>query len=147
LKIAIEESGAVVTHDPMPVVQGDPTQLVQVFQNLVGNAIKFRGKEPPRVDVSVRRNGGDWQLAIRDNGIGVDGQYAERIFIIFQRLHGREYPGTGIGLPISRKIVERLGGRMWVESAPGIGSTFYFTLPRLRDRDPAGAPKISSSRV
>jgi PAS domain S-box-containing protein len=147
LKMAIEESGAIVTRDPMPVVRGDLTQMVQVFQNLVGNAIKFRGKEPPRIDVSIRRNAGDWLLAVRDNGIGVDAQYAERIFIIFQRLHGREYPGTGIGLPISRKIVERHGGRMWVESAPGKGSTFFFTLPRLRDREPESAPKAASSRV
>jgi PAS domain S-box-containing protein len=147
LQMAIEESGAVVTHDPMPVVQGDLTQLVQVFQNLVGNAIKFRGKEPPRVDVSIRRNAGDWLLSVRDNGIGVEAQYSDRIFLIFQRLHGREYPGTGIGLPISRKIVERHGGRMWVESEPGKGSTFFFTLPRHRDREPDNAPKSASSRI
>jgi len=147
LQMAIDESGTAVTRDPMPVILGDPTQMVQVFQNLVGNAVKFRGTEPPRVHVSVRPNGGEWLLAVRDNGIGVDAQYAERIFIIFQRLHGREYPGTGIGLPISRKIIERHGGRMWVESEPGKGSTFFFTLPRLPGRDREGAPKAAPSQV
>ncbi len=142
LKVAIAETGAVVTHDPLPVVTGDSSQMVQVFQNLVGNALKFRGKEPPTVHVSARRQGAEWLFAVRDNGIGFDPQYAERIFIIFQRLHGRDYAGTGIGLPISRKIVERHGGRMWVESEPGKGSTFFFTLPRLSDesRDAAAEP-------
>ena len=145
LQVAIEESGAVLTREPLPMVLGDTTQMVQVFQNLVGNAIKFRGKEPPRVHVSVRRHAGEWRISVRDNGIGVDGQYQERIFIIFQRLHGSEYPGTGIGLPIARKIVERHGGRIRVESEPGKGSTFFFTMPVLADRDPAGASRAKIS--
>jgi signal transduction histidine kinase len=146
LRMAIEESGAAVTHDSLPVVGADPTQMAQVFQNLVGNAIKFRGKEPPRVHVSVRWRTGEWLFAVRDNGIGVEADYLERIFIVFQRLHGSRYPGTGIGLPISRKIVERHGGRMWVESEPGKGLTFFFTLPRLPDRDREEAPKAAATR-
>jgi PAS domain S-box-containing protein len=130
LKVAIEENGAVVTHDSLPMVMADNSQLVQLFQNLIGNAIKFRGKEPPRVHVSAGRNGNGWVFSVRDNGIGIAPEYAERIFIIFQRLHGlEEYPGTGIGLAICQKIVEQHGGRIWVESEVGKGATFYFNLP------------------
>ena len=131
LKVAIEENGAVVTHDPLPTVMVDNPQWVQLFQNLIGNAIKFRGNEPPRVHVSASRNGNGWIFSVRDNGIGIAAEYAERIFIIFQRLHSRqEYAGTGIGLAICQKIVERHGGRIWVESEVGKGATFYFTLPK-----------------
>ncbi|HEX7765262.1 MAG TPA: ATP-binding protein, partial [Nitrospira sp.] len=130
LRIAIEENRAVVTHDALPVVTADGGQLGQLFQNLIGNAIKFHGKEPPRVHVSVELRNNEWQFSVLDNGIGVDPQYAERIFVIFQRLHNREeYPGTGIGLAVCKKIVERHGGRIWMQSPIGRGSIFYFTLP------------------
>ena len=130
LKVAIDENGALVTHDSLPTVMADNPQLVELFQNLIGNAIKFRGAEPPRVHVSAGRNGNGWTFSVRDNGIGIAPEYAKRIFIIFQRLHGREkYAGTGIGLAICQKIVERHGGHIWVESEVGKGATFYFTLP------------------
>src|ERR1700730_17739095 len=131
LRTTIGQSGAVVTHDPLPVIQTHDTQLTQVFQNLVGNAIKYRSAEVPHVHVSATKNGGhEWVFSVGDNGLGIDPQYFERIFILFQRLHGRnEFAGTGIGLAICKKILERLGGRIWVESQPGKGSTFYFALP------------------
>ena len=131
LRGAIEKSGCLVTHDLLPALTTDDTQLVQVFQNLVGNAIKYRSAEVPHVHVSATKNGGDeWIFSVRDNGLGIDPQYFDRIFVLFQRLHGREeFEGTGIGLAICKKIVERLGGRIWVESQPEKGSTFYFALP------------------
>lgn len=130
LEAALAESEAKISNEPLPVVRCDPMQLMQVLQNLVGNAIKFRGEDPPRVHIAARRSGSEWVFSVRDNGIGIDPQYFERVFVIFQRLHTRtEHPGTGIGLALCRKIVEHHGGRMWVESAPGSGSTFFFTLP------------------
>jgi len=130
LRVAIEESRAVVTHDPLPRVMADRGQLGQLFQNLIGNAIKFHGKEPPQVHVTAGRKPDEWAFSVRDNGVGLDPQYAERIFVIFQRLHDREeYPGTGIGLAICKKVVERHGGRIWVVSQIGQGATFHFTLP------------------
>ena len=130
LKTAIEECHAVVTRDPLPTVLADRMQIGQLFQNLIGNAVKYRGTEPPQVHVSAKRSGSEWVFSVRDNGIGIDPQFAERIFVVFQRLHTRdEYPGTGIGLAICKRIVERHGGRIWVESEIGRGCTFYFTLP------------------
>jgi PAS domain S-box-containing protein len=130
LKLAIDESRAVVTSDPLPVVTADPGQLEHLFLNLISNALKFRGTEPPSVHVSAARADTMWRFAVRDNGIGIAPEYFERIFVIFQRLHGRnDYPGTGIGLAIAKKIVERHGGRIWVESELGRGTTFLFTLP------------------
>jgi PAS domain S-box-containing protein len=164
LKIAIQESGAVITHDALPTVMGDATQLTQLCQNLIGNAIKFRSELSPQVHIGVVRNDAEtprqgraeklskiipasplslvpassehalseseWLFYVRDNGIGIESQYAERIFVIFQRLHARgKYPGTGIGLAICKKIVERHSGRIWVESEPGKGAIFYFTIP------------------
>jgi signal transduction histidine kinase len=135
LQVAIEESGAVVTHDPLPTVMADDLQLSQVFQNLIGNAIKFRDEEPPRVHVSAQPEGDEWVFSVCDNGIGIDPEDADCIFEVFQRLHTwAEYPGTGIGLAICKKIVERHGGRIWVESQPGKGSTFYFTIPMRGER-------------
>ena len=130
LQMAIEESGAVIIHDPLPTVMADATQLMQLFQNLIGNGIKFRNEKVLHIHVSTERNGREWVFSVRDNGIGIDPQYHERIFAIFQRLHTREeYPGTGIGLAICKRIVERHGGRIWVESQPGEGSTFHFAIP------------------
>ena len=134
LEVAIEESHAVVTHDQLPTVLGDESQLIQLFQNLLGNAIKFRGDDAPMIHVGVEETKDGWVFSVRDNGIGIDMKYAERIFTVFQRLHARDdYPGTGIGLAVVKKIVERHGGRIWVESEPAQGSTFYFTLPTRGD--------------
>jgi light-regulated signal transduction histidine kinase (bacteriophytochrome) len=130
LHLAIQDQAAEVTHDALPTVHGDANQLGLVFQNLIGNALKFGGAAPPRIHLTARRAGTQWVFAVRDNGIGLDPQHTERIFEVFQRLHTRsEYPGTGIGLAICKKIIERHGGRIWVESQPGAGATFMFTLP------------------
>jgi len=134
LLITIEQSGAVVTNDSLPTIRADKTQLSQVFQNLIANAIKYRSAEVPRVHVSAQNGDNEWIFSVRDNGMGIDPQYLERIFILFQRLHGQgEFGGTGIGLAICKKIVERQGGRIWVESQPEEGSTFYFTVPQGED--------------
>lgn len=135
LHLAIAESGGVVTSDPLPTIWADRVQLGQVFQNLIGNAIKFRGEEPPRVHISATDAGVAWRFSVRDNGIGIDPRYADRIFVLFQRLHAREmFPGTGIGLSLCKKIVERHGGELWMDSVPGKGSTFLFTIPKRRER-------------
>lgn len=130
LRLLIDESGATITHDPLPTIPGNPEEMAQLFQNLIGNAVKFKGDKKPEIHIGARLQGDRWLMSVRDNGIGIDPKFTDRIFVIFQRLHPREkYPGTGIGLAICRKIVERSGGRIWVESAAGQGATFYFTLP------------------
>lgn len=129
LHLAILESGADIESGPLPTVQADSVQMQQLFQNLLSNAIKYRGSHPPRIAISAEESGDAWTFSVTDNGIGIESQYLERVFDIFQRLHGvGEYPGTGIGLALCKKIVERHGGRIWVTSQPGQGSTFHFTL-------------------
>jgi signal transduction histidine kinase len=143
LEMVIRESGARVTTDALPTVQADPSQLTQLFQNLIGNALKFRTGAPPEIHVGAERRDGEVVLSVHDNGIGFDPKYAEKIFVIFQRLHGRtkQYPGTGIGLAVCKKIVERHGGRIWAESTPGEGATFHFSIP---DTLPATAAEEDS---
>lgn len=130
LQGTIEESGAVVTWTNLPTVQGHEIRLVQLFQNLISNAIKYRRPEPPRIYIDAQHRASDWLFSVRDNGIGIKPEYAQQVFGIFKRLHGNKYPGTGIGLAICQRIVESCGGRIWVESKPGEGCTFYFTLLR-----------------
>jgi signal transduction histidine kinase len=130
LTSAIQESGAVVSSTNLPSVWADRTQMMQVFQNLIGNAIKFRGKDPPVVRVQAEKTDRHWLFSVSDNGIGIAPEYADNVFVVFQRLHARtEYPGNGIGLAICKKIVERFGGKIWMESQPGAGSSFKFTVP------------------
>ena len=140
LQIRVQESGARVTHDPLPAVWGDALQLERVFQNLLENALKFGGSQPPRVHLSAERWPDGWCLSVRDNGIGLDPDRSDRIFEIFGRLHTiAEYPGTGIGLALCKQIVERHGGRIWVESRPGEGATFYFTIPAVASEPGGGS--------
>lgn len=133
LKMTIQENNAVLTHDPLPEIMGDDIQLVRLFQNLIGNAIKFRKQQTePRIHIGIEKKQGQPLITVTDNGIGIDPQHVDRVFAIFQRLHGREeYPGTGIGLAVCKKIVERHGGKIWVDSELGKGSTFSLTLPAV----------------
>ena len=141
LRLAIEEAGARIEVGDMPRVHGDAAQLVQLLQNLVSNALKFRAGEPPRIRIDCTAGDAGWCFSVRDNGIGIAPEYAERIFVMFQRLHSRTaYPGTGIGLALCKRIVERHGGRLWVEPAEGGGSVFRFTLPREAPAAGAEAP-------
>jgi PAS domain S-box-containing protein len=136
LQMSIEQSNATITHTPLPQVNADPSQLTQLFQNLISNALKFRQEASPQIHVAVQSSDDKWLFSVQDNGIGMEVQYLDRIFIIFQRLHSKtEYPGTGIGLAVCKKIVEQHGGTLSVDSQPGLGSTFHFTLPHL-----AGTP-------
>lgn len=130
LQPALEESGASITHDELPAVPADPLQLMQIFQNLIENALKYRSSETPRINVSAREGEDDWVFTVQDNGVGFDPKFATRVFGLFKRLHGSEYPGMGVGLSICKKIVERNGGRIWVESMEGKGSTFSFSVPK-----------------
>ena len=131
LSVAIEEAGALITNDDLPEIVADAGQMSQLLQNLVGNAIKFRNGERPHVHVRAVEHDDLWEFSVHDDGIGIEPEYFERIFVIFQRLHTKgDYPGTGIGLALCKRIVERHGGRIWVESKPHEGSTFFFTLPK-----------------
>lgn len=144
LQVTIAENGATITSNPLPTVQADETQRGLVLQNLLGNALKFRSEAPLRVHIAAQRQAGKWVISVRDNGIGLDPRQAQRIFVIFQRLHTlREYPGTGLGLTICKKIIEQHGGRIWVESEPGKGATFYFTLPAAEEQP--GCPTQSAN--
>lgn len=138
LQMMIQESGAIVTHDPLPTVPANEMRLVRLFANLISNAIKYRKEEPPRIHISASEDGPYWRFEFKDNGQGIDNQYSNYIFSMFKRLHGREYPGSGIGLALCRRVVENHGGRIWLESTPGVGSTFYFTIPRI-NRQPGTA--------
>ena len=132
LSVTITENSAIITNGDLPVVQVDPTQVVQLFQNLISNAIKFHSDKLPLIHVSAIGNEHEWLFSVKDNGIGIDPQYKDKLFVIFKRLHTRmEYPGTGIGLALCKHIVERHRGRIWFESEPATGSTFYFTLPKV----------------
>jgi light-regulated signal transduction histidine kinase (bacteriophytochrome) len=149
LQVVIQETSAQITHDKLPVVQGDATQLIQLFQNLIDNAIKFRGERSPRVHLSAEKRDREWLFSVRDNGIGMECEDKSRIFLLFQRLHTTaEYPGTGIGLAVCKKTVERHGGRIWVESQPGAGSVFYFTIPsNLNDQGKVTSGWETSSEI
>jgi light-regulated signal transduction histidine kinase (bacteriophytochrome) len=129
LHVSIDESGASVRWSDLPAVQADQVRMVQLFQNLIGNAIKYRTEDPPSIQITARRCDEDYLFEIQDNGLGIPPEYAEQVFGVFKRLHGNAYPGTGIGLAICQRIVETYGGRIWVESVPGSGSKFCFTLP------------------
>ncbi len=130
LAVPIQAAGATVTHDSLPTVNGSPSQLAEVFQNLIDNAIKYHGPVPPHVHVSAEQTDGQWVFSVHDNGIGIDGKHVDHIFTVFKRLHSHdEFPGTGIGLAICKRAVERHGGQLSVESQLGNGSTFHFTIP------------------
>ena len=134
LSLTIEQNNDIITNDDLPTVMADESQMQELFKNLVGNAIKFRSEHAPRVHVSAKQNGNKWLFSVQDNGLGIDPQFKDKIFLIFQRLHSKEeYPGTGIGLAICKRIVEHHGGKIWFDSDVGKGSTFYFTLPVKRE--------------
>jgi PAS domain S-box-containing protein len=143
LAVTLADAGATITAGWLPILLADASQIAQLFQNLISNAIKFHGTEPPLIHISATRRGQEWVFAVRDNGIGIEPQYVERIFVIFQRLHTRaEYPGTGIGLAICKRIVARYGGQIWLDSTPGQGTTFFFSLPIMEQAQhvPGHAP-------
>jgi light-regulated signal transduction histidine kinase (bacteriophytochrome) len=135
LEVPIRETAASVTWDDLPTLPANRTQLSQLFQNLIANAINYRGDEPPRIHIAAEANGDDWHFRVQDNGIGIDPEHREQVFMMFQRLHGSDRPGTGIGLAICNRIVERHGGRIWFDSEPGKGSTFHVVIPKEVDRN------------
>jgi light-regulated signal transduction histidine kinase (bacteriophytochrome) len=130
LQPSIDQAGAMVIWNGLPTIEAHETRLVQLFQNLVGNAIKYRRPEPPKICVGAKDRNDDWLFSVADNGIGIKPEYTQQVFGIFKRLHGNTHPGNGIGLAVCQRIVDGYGGRIWVESTPGEGSTFYFTMPR-----------------
>ena len=132
LAVEIKSSGAIITHDPLPIVPGNATSLAVLLRCLIGNACKFRSQDAPRIHVEAVQQNGEWILAVRDNGAGFDPVYRERIFRPFERLNGKQFPGSGLGLTVAKRIVEQHGGQIWAESAPGEGSTFRFSLPLTR---------------
>jgi light-regulated signal transduction histidine kinase (bacteriophytochrome) len=132
MKNRIEETGAVIRSSPLPSARGDTAQMEHVFQNVLSNALKYRKEgDSPEIQITAVLDRDNWIVSVRDNGIGFEPQYSERIFGLFKRLHKAEYPGTGLGLAICKRLVERYGGRMWAEGRPGDGATFYFSLPRV----------------
>jgi light-regulated signal transduction histidine kinase (bacteriophytochrome) len=150
MRATIADSGAIVTHDDLPTVQGDESQLRQLFQNLISNGIKFVKEDTPRIEVSAERERRAWRFSVADNGIGIDAQHADRIFAVFKRLHSREaYAGSGIGLSICKRIVERHHGRIWVEANEGGGSRFCFTIPDVEpdDSGESEAPEAGRGRM
>ena len=147
LNAAISETGATVAHSPLPTVTANTSLLTQVFVNLIGNAIKYQADTAPYVYVSAEGRDGVWEFSVRDNGIGIEREYSEHIFVLFKRLHSRtEFPGTGIGLAICKKAVEHMGGRIWVESQPGQGSTFRFTIASYENGTPTGRSVLSTAK-
>jgi PAS domain S-box-containing protein len=135
LQLTIDDTHAAISYDHLPELNGDELEVVQLFQNLISNALKFHGEAPPAIHIGAHQEGNEVVFSVADQGIGIEPQYAERIFLLFQRLHGKkEYPGTGIGLAICKKIVDKHGGRIWIKSQPGKGTTFYFTLPTISER-------------
>jgi light-regulated signal transduction histidine kinase (bacteriophytochrome) len=134
LEVVIKSNDAKIQVEKLPVINADASDMKQLFQNLVSNAIKYRKKDsPPVVNISCENENGNWKFAVKDNGIGIDEKFSERIFVIFQRLHNRsQYEGTGIGLALCKKIVEIYGGKIWIKSQPGTGTIFYFTLKELK---------------
>ena len=134
LSVTIDENKAEITYHSLPSIVADKNQFIQLFQNLLANAIKFKGKDVTKITIKAEETDEGWNFSIKDNGIGMDSEFTDRIFVIFQRLHNRsEYPGTGIGLAVCKKIVERHGGRIWVESKQGVGSTFHFIIPKMEE--------------
>jgi light-regulated signal transduction histidine kinase (bacteriophytochrome) len=145
LQASIAEGGATVICDPLPQVHGRQAHFVQLVQNLISNALKYRSEQPPDIHISAEQVRGRWRFAVTDNGIGIDPKYHQNIFGVFKRLHNRSIPGTGIGLAICQRVVERYGGRIWVESHAGHGATFYFTLPVMKDSQPAAQASAESA--